>query len=116
MRIVAVQCLERHSQGEDLIQVDFMKLSRSTLRDEFAREFLIACPSAVLEVLTKESRGQNDKLLQAVADMETRLVDLIKLSAVAAGGSELGEPPAKNQHHNLNSYHAGIAKFEFLYL
>ena len=75
--------------------MQFMKLSRSELNDEFTREFLVACPSAVLEVIAKESRSQTDKLMQTIQDMEERIVELIKKQALGAP-SEHNEPAPNN--------------------
>ena len=55
-----------------------MKLKAEDDTDEMTREFLVACPTAVLAVIGKETRSQIDKLLQSIGGMELRLENLIK--------------------------------------
>ena len=55
-----------------------MKLKAEDDTDEMTREFLVACPIAVLAVIGKETRSQIDKLLQSIGGMELRLENLIK--------------------------------------
>ena len=54
-----------------------MKLKAEDDIDEMAREFLVACPLAVLSVIGKETRSQIDKVLQSIEGMELRLETLI---------------------------------------
>ena len=78
MRIVAMKCLQMHEKGKALEPINFMKLKAEDDTDEMTREFLVACPTAVLAVIGKETRSQIDKLLQSIGGMELRLENLIK--------------------------------------
>ena len=51
MKIVALKSIKRFHQGQELAQIEFINIERSTVSDEIAREMLQCDPQLVLKVL-----------------------------------------------------------------